>query len=445
MLLSRAPRCHCRARAAGIEYRRLSQWREDDSDDACGAGRPEDGEMSFALVKAFKNPKIYLPLAVLAVVISFIAVFRVPRDAPSDLYSPWYGTRQALFNGRNPYSAEVGREIQVGFYGHPLTPGANRDEQRFAYPLFTVFLLSPLAFFSFPTVNVVGFILLLLACLGVAWASVVFVGWPLDWKGRAFVVLAGLTTGAVLRVLRFEQLAALAALFLICGFLAARASRYVLAGALLALSTIKPQFAVLPIAWAFIWALSDWRNRKRLIQTFVVAFGALIVAAEVLLPGWIPDFVAQAEAYTRYAGDDSFLTLLAGKWIGAFCGIALAVAVAWFAWTQRKAGSETRGFELATAAVVALPAFVMPTMAAQHNQILLFPLVLIVFRNFRDFQRAFQISASALLIACPIVRLLSLLRSDASGKAWLVAAGVLFPFVAAIMMMRVCFLYLGTA
>ncbi|HEY4052302.1 MAG TPA: hypothetical protein VGL74_01075, partial [Terriglobales bacterium] len=50
-----------------------------------------------------------------------------PRGNLSDLYPVWYGSRELLLHGRNPYSAEVTREIQAGYYGRPLDPSRSAD------------------------------------------------------------------------------------------------------------------------------------------------------------------------------------------------------------------------------------------------------------------------------------------------------------------------------
>src|SRR5690242_691754 len=52
----------------------------------------------------------------------------------SDLYSAWVGTREAVRHRRNPYSAEVTREIQLGFYGavvDPANPQHMKNPQSF--------------------------------------------------------------------------------------------------------------------------------------------------------------------------------------------------------------------------------------------------------------------------------------------------------------------------
>src|SRR6266403_5151881 len=65
-----------------------------------------------------------------------------PRGNLSDLYPRWLGARELLLRGRDPYSAEVTREIQAGYYGRPLDssrPDDPKDEQAFAYPLYVAF------------------------------------------------------------------------------------------------------------------------------------------------------------------------------------------------------------------------------------------------------------------------------------------------------------------
>src|SRR5580692_11318806 len=62
-----------------------------------------------------------------------------PRGNLSDLYPRWLGARELLLHRRNPYSAEITREIQQGYYGRPLDPALPndpRDQQGFAYPAY---------------------------------------------------------------------------------------------------------------------------------------------------------------------------------------------------------------------------------------------------------------------------------------------------------------------
>src|SRR6202049_4768667 len=79
-----------------------------------------------------------------------------PRGNLSDLYPRWLGARELLLRHRDPYSAEVTREIQSGYYGRPLDPSRvddPKDQQGFAYPVYVVFLLAPTIGLPFPVVQ----------------------------------------------------------------------------------------------------------------------------------------------------------------------------------------------------------------------------------------------------------------------------------------------------
>src|SRR5882757_713814 len=82
---------------------------------------------------------------------------------------------------RDPYSLEVTQEIQEGYYGRALDPNRAsdpKDQQRFAYPLYIVFLLAPFIHLSFHSVQIIWF-WLLLTC---AAASVLFWLRASDWR-----------------------------------------------------------------------------------------------------------------------------------------------------------------------------------------------------------------------------------------------------------------------
>ena len=57
----------------------------------------------------------------------------------SDLYPRWLGARELLWHHRSPYSGEVTREIQLGFYGRTVDPLDRKDmldSEAFAYPVY---------------------------------------------------------------------------------------------------------------------------------------------------------------------------------------------------------------------------------------------------------------------------------------------------------------------
>src|SRR5947199_9904932 len=93
----------------------------------------------------------------------YAAVHRRPRGFLSDLYPRWLGARELLLHHRDPYTPDVTREIQIGYYGRPLDPtrpNDPKDEQRFAYPVYVVFLLAPVAHMPFAPVRIAFAVLL---------------------------------------------------------------------------------------------------------------------------------------------------------------------------------------------------------------------------------------------------------------------------------------------
>jgi hypothetical protein len=79
-----------------------------------------------------------------------------PRGNLSDLYPRWLGARELILHHRNPYSHEITREIQTGYYGRPIDParpGDPKDQQGFVYPVYVVFLLAPIIKTPFPIVQ----------------------------------------------------------------------------------------------------------------------------------------------------------------------------------------------------------------------------------------------------------------------------------------------------
>ena len=79
-----------------------------------------------------------------------------PRGNLSDLYPRWLGSRELLLHGRDPYSATVTHEIQVGYYGRaidPARPNDPKDQQGFAYPVYVAFLLAPTLGLDFSVVQ----------------------------------------------------------------------------------------------------------------------------------------------------------------------------------------------------------------------------------------------------------------------------------------------------
>ncbi len=378
---------------------------------------------------------IRLSLAAIALFLSFSSVLSARIVPMNDLYSRWYGTRELILHGRSPYSEGINQEIQSAFYGHVLAPGEQKDEQRFAYPAYVIFLIWPIAFASFTTVSTIGLLLLVAVGAGVIACSEDFVRWPVSRNDRIAGILIALSTAPILRALRLEQLSTLVVLLIVGALLALSKDYPALAGVLLAFSTIKPQMALLPVLWLLTWSVSQWRERKNLVTAFFVVMGALLLASELWVPGWILNFPRQLRAYSHYAGHESLLTLLAGTALGWLAAVVVLGFTLKIVWRYRRSAATSRAFQYSSSLVMAVAAITMPTMAAQHNLVLVIPASLIVLREFRSFGTAFRSLLICLLAWTPALGLLTLARDVERFRVIQMSAGLVMAIVVIITML----------
>ena len=314
------------------------------------------------------------------------ALHQRPRGNLSDLYPRWLGARELLLHHRNPYSPEITREIQAGYYGRPLDPARPadpKDQQAFAYPVYVAFLLAPAIFFPFSIVHTIfQWMLIILTALSVGlWLKTIH--WRPSPPVLATLVVLSLSSFAAVQGFKLQQLS-----LLVCALLAMSAVSLTMdwlwaAGFLLALATIKPQLSLLAVCWFLLWAVSDLPRRRRLLYGFFLTLAALLTASEAALPGWIWQFRYGLAAYARYTGGlgstlDALTTPLWGK---VLSGILIA-SVASICWRGRREPTESLTFAFETSLVLALTVVVIP-MIAPYNQLLLLPGIFMLVRNWQ--------------------------------------------------------------
>jgi len=307
-----------------------------------------------------------------------------PRGNLSDLYPRWLGARELLLHHRNPYSDEITLEIQQGYYGRVLDsarPDDPKDQQGFAYPVYVVFLLSPLIQFPFHNVQIFFFWLLIFLTAASVWLWLRALRWQLPLVGVATCIVFTLGSFPAVQGIKLQQLSLLAAAIL-AGSAACVASGFLLAGgALLALATIKPQLAWPLVAWLLFWAICNWRARRKLVYGFGVGMALLLGGAEIVLPGWWRMFAAAVGKYHRYTQNQSVLDeLLPGVYTGKIAAVAAVLGCVWLVWKFRNKPVGEAGFGMAIALITALTVLIVP-MYAPYNQVLLLPAVLAITRD----------------------------------------------------------------
>jgi hypothetical protein len=304
-----------------------------------------------------------------------------PRGNLSDLYPRWLGARELLLRGRNPYGDDVTIEIQKGYYGRALDagrPNDPKDQQGFAYPVYVVFLLAPLIGLPFHGVQIF-FHWLLLGLTGTSvWLWLRVLRWRLPFLGVAICVVLTLGCFPAVQGIKLQQLSLLVGA-LMAGAAACVASGFCFSGGvLLALTTIKPQLAWPLVAWLLVWAVSDWRARRRLVVGFGLAMALLLGGAEIILPGWLRMFVEAMGKYHRYTQNQS---VLLAPWAVAWVFVAAAILFCAFVLGRsRGEAADEESFGRSTALVLALTVLVIP-MYAPYNQVLMAPAVLALVRD----------------------------------------------------------------
>ena len=309
-----------------------------------------------------------------------------PRGNLSDLYPRWLGARELLLHHRDPYSLEITREIQAGYYGRPLDPARPqdpKDQQRFAYPAYVVFLLAPTIRLPFTEVQS-GFrwlLVLLTVATILLWLRVL--RWRPSLATTMIIIILTLGSFQVLQGIKLQQLSLIVAGLIAACAVALFQNYFALAGVLLAVATAKPQLVLPLVAWLLLWTLSDWHHRKNLIWGFVLTMTTLVVAAEYVLPGWIGRFREALTAYRQYNdGAASVLGMLVAPELGWALALLGVVALAATGWRFRRASVQSPTFSTMLALVLAVTVVIVPK-ASPYNQVLLLPGCLLVARKWR--------------------------------------------------------------
>lgn len=358
--------------------------------------------MAFASgTRLFKDSRLGLLLALLAAGSMWFYVQRVlvpyqradaaahgrPRGNLSDLYPRWLGTRELLLHHRDPYSPEVTREIQNGYYGRPLDPERPddpRDQQGFAYPLHVIFLLAPTVGLPFPVVQA-GFrwLLVILTLASVLlWLQVL--RWRPSVAMTAIVIVLTFGSYAVVQGIKLQQLTLVVSALLAGSTAALVAGQFSLAGLLLALATIKPQLALPVAGWLVLWAVSDWRRRQLFVWSFALTTVIFLAASEYVLPGWMAQFRHAVADYRQYTGGaGSLLDVLATPVLGKILAVVAVLGVVVMGWKLRRASRDSLAFSTMLALVLAVTLVIVPSFAP-YNQVLLLPAVFLIANSWRD-------------------------------------------------------------
>jgi hypothetical protein len=328
-----------------------------------------------------------------------------PRGNLSDLYPQWLGARELLLHGRDPYSPEVTREIQQGYYGRPLDPsrpGEPKDQQGLAYPVYVAFYLAPTIHLPFEVVRKGFFwgLLGLTAATIPLWLRVLRWSAPL-WVHVSLMVLT-IGSPSVMQGLKLPQLTLLVAALVAIALALIVADHPIAAGVVLALATIKPQLVWLLFLWLAIWTMADWRRRYHWVASFLFTMALLFAASEWYLPHWIPRFVEAVHRYRSYNDAVSVLDKLLPAGWGSVLGVLAVAATVYVGFKNRRAAIGDPAFAALAALTLAVTAVVTPSYSL-YNQIILLPALLMLARDFQLLWNRNRISRILLRLAAALL------------------------------------------
>ncbi|WP_263367882.1 glycosyltransferase family 87 protein [Edaphobacter bradus] len=345
----------------------------------------------------------------------------------TDLLPPWLATRVVL-EGGDPYSDVTTKQIQLSYYGHILSPSeTEKDEQAFAYPIYTAILLAPLAYLNWGVARALYFCAAtVMITLSVPiWLQLT--GLRIRANQMALLIVLVLASWPVMVALRHQQLSILVFALITAGCVLLRHKRETSAAILFALSTIKPQLTVALIAWLLLWAISG--RRWRFLASLLAALCGLFLAGEWMLHGWIREWLAAMIHYTHYTHSTFLVPILfilipvIGQWVGDAFLLLLALAVCLCLWKLRRCRAASAEFGIAVSLCLAIMVTLSPaTLVWVYNQVDLLPgfLILLYARSAnRPAYLARQIALGFLALNFALV-FLAVLGETASGpsKSW---------------------------
>jgi hypothetical protein len=278
------------------------------------------------------RPRASIAIAVILVGLLFVvdvyatyAVFTLQHPGANDFYPRWRGTQLYCQEGVDPYSDRATLAIQEGMYGRPARP--DEDQVLFVYPFYTVFLLAPLAWLPYAWVQAIWIVVVEFSLIGGVMLSLSLAGWRLPSWLLGLSALWGVVFYHSTRTVMLGQFAGLVFLWTAGALWALRRERDLVAGVLLALTTVKPQMSVLLVPVLLVWGLCH--RRWRFLGSFGAAMALLLGASFALLPGWLDQLIQQVMLYPSYTALGSPVWIIAHHYVPQL-GTAFEIGVsAW--------------------------------------------------------------------------------------------------------------------
>lgn len=287
-------------------------------------------------------------------------------------YTAW----DAYFHlGVSPYSDEAALYTQQAIYGRPALPG--EDQNRMTYPFYSVLIHGPFIVIDYPLARAIYMTLLQAALfLGVIITLKLFKWEPKTWIAATLLIWTLLFYPEARGVI-LGQFAIFGFFSLVGALYFYKRQRYILAGTILVLSTIKPTLIFLVIPYLIVHAVA--RRRWRFIASFVITIGVVSLVSLFADPTWISEWILRMIRYSEYTVGQSPVWLLTHIALPAMGGIGEAIIVSsliigmFYAWWRSILRDNDDEFYWALGITIVISNLVVPRSATTNYVMMLVP------------------------------------------------------------------------
>lgn len=210
----------------------------------------------------------------------------------ADYFTFYTAARMFLLDQVNPYSQEVTQAAQLGILGRLATP--EEDQMAFAYPLFMLFWVLPLAWLDISISQALWMslnILIALTCLVNTFQNKkIFAFLGLTFYPIVFGIILG----------NFSNLICFIILYFFNELIFNKPTRakQMILGFFLAWTIGKPQLTILVLLFAILFSV--YKKYYSLIISFVITLTTLLLMSTLILPNWMFLWIQRIQEYSTY-------------------------------------------------------------------------------------------------------------------------------------------------
>ena len=258
--------------------------------------------------KRYTAVTVFLLFVFAIMVWGFHEFFTSKVPGANDFYPRWRGAQLFWQDGIDPYSQAATEAIQRDMYGRLAYE--SEDQVLFVYPFYVVFFIRPLINTEYSWVQAIWLVLVLFSLM----AAVVLTLKLFEWKMPPWLLAIALIWSVIFynstRTIILGQFAGLIYLWIVGTLLSLKYEKDILAGILLALTTIKPQMSYLLIPALLIWGVGQ--KRWRFLGSSCISMLLLMGISFLYEPSWLFNFIDQVINYPGYTFTGSPLWVLTG-------------------------------------------------------------------------------------------------------------------------------------